>query len=115
MAKRLRRAVRAWFDARYIPRAEHRDAVRDILWEVQAAGRELAELRREVETMRARLAKPVTAPVTAPVKVPDPRQTARWDDAHRLASETASAVDHLLQNEILLWQAVDRIDLEGAT
>ncbi|WP_225878847.1 hypothetical protein [Spongiactinospora rosea] len=41
---------------------------------------------------------------------PDQARMARWDDAHRLAVETASAMDRILQNEVLLWQAVDRVE-----
>ncbi|GLW06169.1 hypothetical protein Misp01_12990 [Microtetraspora sp. NBRC 13810] len=105
---RLRRAVRAWLDARYVTRVDHRHDIRDSLWEVQALGRELVALRREVERLRAQVTTLTERPRAA--AAPDPRQTARWDEAHRLAHETATAVDRLLQNEVLLWQAVDRID-----
>ena len=101
---RLREAVRGRLDARYVTRVDHRHAVRDSLWEIQAVGREVAALRRDVERLRAQV------DALARRAGPDPRRAARWDEAHRLAEETATAMDRLLQNEVLLWQAVDRID-----
>ncbi|WP_329085366.1 MULTISPECIES: hypothetical protein [unclassified Streptosporangium] len=94
----LRRAVLGWFDSRYISRADHRQDVKDALWEVQTLAREVTSLRAEVVELRARV---------AGVKL-DPARAGRWDDAHRLAQETAVALDGVLQNEVLLWQAVDR-------
>ncbi|WP_344918013.1 hypothetical protein [Streptosporangium oxazolinicum] len=99
----LRRAVLGWFDSRYISRADHRQDVKDALWEVQTLAREVTSLRAEVVELRARV---------AGVKL-DPARAGRWDDAHRLAQETAVALDGVLQNEVLLWQAVDRAN-EGA-
>ncbi|GGK50276.1 hypothetical protein Ppa06_09380 [Planomonospora parontospora subsp. parontospora] len=103
---RLRRVVRNWFDSRYISRADHRRDIRDALWEVQTLGREVTALRaeadglrREVGRLRARSAGPGI----------DAERAARWDDAHRLAQETAAALERVLQNEVLLWQAVDRV------
>ena len=96
---RLRRAVRGWFDSRYISRADHRQDIKDALWEVQTLAREVTALRAEVEGLRARVAG----------TGPDQAQVKRWDDAHRLAQETAVALDQVLQNEVLLWQAVDRL------
>ncbi|MFF5212372.1 hypothetical protein [Streptosporangium sp. NPDC000396] len=95
---RLRRVVRGWFDARYISLADHRQDIRDALWEVQTLGREVTALRAEVDRLRAQVAKAGV----------DQTQVKRWDDAHRLAQETAVAMDRVLQNEVLLWQAVDR-------
>ncbi|MEU3165231.1 hypothetical protein [Streptosporangium sp. NPDC006930] len=94
----LRRAVLGWFDSRYISRADHRQDVKDALWEVQTLAREVTALRAEVVELRARV---------AGVKL-DPVRAGRWDDAHRLAQETAVALDGVLRNEVLLWQAVDR-------
>ncbi|MER6829495.1 hypothetical protein ABT352_26165 [Streptosporangium sp. NPDC000563] len=94
----LRRAVLGWFDSRYISRADHRQDVKDALWEVQTLAREVTALRAEVVELRTRV---------AGVKL-DPVRAGRWDDAHRLAQETAVALDGVLRNEVLLWQAVDR-------
>ncbi|MGV9597547.1 hypothetical protein ACWDR1_12840 [Streptosporangium sandarakinum] len=101
---RLRSAVRGWFDSRYISLAEHRQDIKDALWEVQVLRREVTTLRAEVERLQARAAK---APAPAGRTV-DEARARRWDDAHRLATETASAMERVLQNEVLLWQAVDR-------
>ena len=95
---RLRRAVLGWFDSRYISRADHRQDIKDALWEVQTLGREIVSLRAEVGELRAQVEK---------VRL-DPVRAERWDDAHRLSEETAVAMDGVLQNEVLLWQAVDR-------
>jgi hypothetical protein len=62
----------------------------------------MASLQDEVE--RLRNARPATAPTT---------DKARLDDTHRLAQETAKALDGVLQNEVLLWQAID--DLKSRT
>ncbi|MER5621302.1 hypothetical protein [Streptosporangium sp. NPDC002544] len=99
----LRRAVLGWFDSRYISRADHRQDVKDALWEVQTLAREVTSLRAEVVELRARVAGVAL----------DPARAGRWDDAHRLAQETAVALDGVLQNEVLLWQAVDRAAGEG--
>ncbi|MCF6469194.1 hypothetical protein FAF44_12435 [Nonomuraea sp. MG754425] len=96
---RLRKAVRTWFDSRYISIADHRQDIRDALWEVQTLRREMATLQNEVE--RLRKARPA-----APAK-PDPALKAKVEDAHRLAQETAKALDGVLQNEVLVWQAID--------
>ncbi|MEQ4719033.1 hypothetical protein [Nonomuraea sp. B19D2] len=96
---RLRKAVRTWFDSRYISISDHRQDIRDALWEVQTLRREMATLQSEVE--RLRNARPV-----ATDKV-DKTDKAKLDDAHRLAQETAKALDGVLQNEVLVWQAID--------
>ncbi|WP_204358434.1 hypothetical protein [Streptosporangium sp. 'caverna'] len=96
---RLRRVVLGWFDSRYISRADHRQDIKDALWEVQTLGREIVSLRAEVGELRAQVEK---------VRL-DPARAKRWDDAHRLSEETAVALDGVLQNEVLLWQAVDRL------
>ncbi|MBB6546448.1 hypothetical protein [Nonomuraea rubra] len=96
---RLRKAVRTWFDSRYISIADHRQDIRDALWEVQTLRREMATLQSEVERLRS--ARPAAAPG------PDPALKAKLDDTHRLAQETARAMDGVLQNEVLVWQAID--------
>jgi hypothetical protein len=96
---RLRKAVRRWFDSRYISIADHRQDIRDALWEVQTLRREMATLQNEVERLRS--ARPAAAPK------PDPALRAKLDDTHRLAQETAKALDGVLQNEVLVWQAID--------
>jgi hypothetical protein len=98
---RLRKAVRTWFDSRYISIADHRQDIRDALWEVQTLRREMATLQGEVE--RLRKARPAAAGPVA--------DRAKIDDTHRLAQETAKALDGVLQNEVLVWQAID--DLRG--
>ncbi|MDF2707026.1 MAG: hypothetical protein K0R62_2678 [Nonomuraea muscovyensis] len=95
---RLRQAVRTWFDARYISIADHRQDIRDALWEVQTLRREMATLQAEVERLRKAPVRQPAAPKT---------DTTRLDDAHRLAQETAKALDGVLQNEVLVWQAID--------
>ncbi|MER7504141.1 hypothetical protein AB0L05_04700 [Nonomuraea pusilla] len=96
---RLRKAVRAWFDSRYISVADHRQDIKDALWEVQTLRREVTTLQAEVERLRqARQAAPGGL---------GQADRARLDDAHRLSQETARALDGLLQNEVLLWQAID--------
>ncbi|GGS74092.1 hypothetical protein ACFFV7_05920 [Nonomuraea spiralis] len=90
---RLRKAVRTWFDSRYISVADHRQDIRDALWEVQTLRREMATLQGEVERLR-NLRPPVA-------------DKARADDTYRLAQETAKSLDNVLQNEVLVWQAID--------
>ncbi|WP_214409520.1 hypothetical protein [Sphaerisporangium fuscum] len=102
MPPRVRRAVLARLDARFVTRADHRQDVKDALWEVQALKREITTLRREVEQLRREVRR--AAPAS-----PDKALAAKVDEAHRLATETASSVDHLLQSEVLLWQAVDAL------
>lgn len=99
----LRRAVRGWFDSRYVSLADHRQDIKDTLREVQTLGREVTALRAEIDRLRERVAKAGV----------DQAQARRWDDAHRLAQETAVAMDGVLQNEVLLWQAVDRLPSPG--
>ncbi|GAA2213177.1 hypothetical protein GCM10009850_086390 [Nonomuraea monospora] len=97
---RLRKAVRTWFDSRYISIADHRQDIRDALWEVQTLRREMATLQSEVERLR-------NARPAASSPKPDPALKARIDDTQRLAQETAKAMDGVLQNEVLVWQAID--------
>jgi hypothetical protein len=96
---RLRKAVRTWFDSRYISIADHRQDIRDALWEVQTLRREVAALQGEVE--RLRKARPPAV------------DKARIDDTYRLAQETARALDGVLQNEVLVWQAIDELRARG--
>ncbi|NUR92320.1 MAG: hypothetical protein HOY71_50310 [Nonomuraea sp.] len=92
---RLRQRVRAAFDSRYISIADHRQDIRDALWEVQTLRREVKDLRTEVERLRKASTRPV------PV--------AKDEDTKRLAQETAKALDGVLQNEVLIWQAIDEL------
>ncbi|MFC4112463.1 hypothetical protein [Nonomuraea zeae] len=102
---RLRKTVRTWFDSRYISIADHRQDIRDALWEVQTLRREMATLQGEVERLRkARAAAPDR---TADRAADRAAEKARLDDTHRLAQETAKALDGVLQNEVLVWQAID--------
>lgn len=94
----MTRAVRSRIDARYVTKADHRRAVKDVLWEVQMLRREVVALRGEVDRLR----KTAKAPA-APPSARDPRAA----EAHRLATETAEALDKVLQNEIRVWQAID--------
>lgn len=96
----VRRALLGRLDARYVTRADHRQDVRDSLWEVQALKREITALRREVEQLRKRAGDGGRPSA-------DPAARAKAEEAHRLATETAASVDHLLQTEVLLWQAID--------
>ncbi len=93
---RLRSAVRSWFDSRYISITDHRQDIKDALWEVQTLRREMAALQSEVERLRS-----AGPPVKGGV------DKAAFDQTRRLAQETAKALDGLLRNEVLLWQAVD--------
>ncbi|WP_201761924.1 MULTISPECIES: hypothetical protein [unclassified Nonomuraea] len=119
---RLRKAVRTWFDSRYISIADHRQDIRDALWEVQTLRREMATLQGEVE--RLRNARPPAAAArthsagagdragsadsrVGRVEVKADKAYGKADDAHRLAQETAKALDGVLQNEVLVWQAID--------
>jgi hypothetical protein len=95
---RLRKAVRTWFDSRYISISDHRQDIRDALWEVQTLRREMATLQSEVE--RLRNARPTASGIGRTDKT-------KLDDTHRLAQETAKALDGVLQNEVLVWQAID--------
>ncbi|GAA0992345.1 hypothetical protein GCM10009555_081210 [Acrocarpospora macrocephala] len=49
---RLRRAVRARIDARYVTKADHLRDIRDTLWEVQMLRREVVAMRRELDRLR---------------------------------------------------------------
>ncbi|MGI5273827.1 hypothetical protein ACQEUU_32130 [Nonomuraea sp. CA-218870] len=106
---RLRQAVRSWFDSRYISIADHRQDIRDALWEVRTLRREMAALQGEVERLRTAVKR--QPPDKAQAGVADAQRLA--GDAHRLARETAQALDGLLQNEVLIWQAID--DLRDRT
>jgi hypothetical protein len=99
---KVRGAVRAWFDARYVALADHRKDVRDALWEVKSLRREVVALRNEVERLRKER-RPAAAPA-------DGGMPAKVGEARRLAEETAAAADRLLQSEVLIWQAVDRLE-----
>ncbi|MEU8174554.1 hypothetical protein AB0C14_16875 [Microbispora hainanensis] len=99
---RLRRALLSRLDSRYVTKPAHRQDLKDALWEVQMLRREVVGLRDEVDRLR----RVATAPVrqsAAPTPAPDPKAA----EAHRLATETAVAVDTLLQNEMRIWQAID--------
>lgn len=98
---RLGRAVRFRIDARYVTKTDHRQDIKDTLWEVQMLRREVVALRREVDRLRQ-------APGAAKT-VADPRAA----QAQRLATETAEALDQVLQNEVLIWQAIDGLKIDG--
>lgn len=100
---RLRKAVRRWFDSRYISVADHRQDIKDALWEVQTLRREMTALRGEVTALRAQVERLGQAVPPGGSRL----DVHKLDDTHRLAQETARALDGLLQNEVLLWQAVD--------
>jgi hypothetical protein len=106
---RLRTAVRTWFDSRYISIADHRQDIRDALWEVQTLRREVATLHGEVERLRSTPPPPAAGKAPA-APVVDKTQ---FNDTRRLAQETAKALDRVLQNEVLVWQAID--DLRSRT
>ncbi|MEV0621319.1 hypothetical protein AB0I81_48875 [Nonomuraea sp. NPDC050404] len=108
---RLRKAVRTWFDSRYISISDHRQDIRDALWEVQTLKREMVTLQGEVERLRD--ARP---PMTggAAGSAADKALRAKVDNTHRLAQETAKAMDGVLQNEVLVWQAIDGLRAEPA-
>ncbi|GGO05018.1 hypothetical protein GCM10010116_10050 [Microbispora rosea subsp. aerata] len=99
---RLRRALLSRLDSRYITKSDHRRDLKDALWEVQMLRREVVALRNEVDRLRRTGGAPVKA-------TPEPRVTAdpKAAEAYRLATETAEAVDTLLQNEMRIWQAID--------
>ncbi|WP_084959999.1 hypothetical protein [Thermoactinospora rubra] len=102
---RVRAAVRARLDARYAARAELRaalDEVSALRGEVAALGSRLSELGGEVAALREQVERLRAAARQA-------------DDTRRLALETAEALDRVLQDEVLLWQAVDAArPLDGA-
>ncbi|MFG2075942.1 hypothetical protein SAMN05421874_102611 [Nonomuraea maritima] len=104
---RLRKAVRTWFDSRYISIADHRQDIRDALWEVQTLRREVATLHKEVERLRE-----TRTPQPAENRADQALRT-RLDDTGRLARETAAALDGVLQNEVLVWQAIDALRARG--
>lgn len=99
---RLRRALLARLDGRYVTKQDHRQDLRDALWEVESLKREVVALRREVERLQ-RAADSATGAKS------DPETSRKAADAHRLATETAASLDHLLQNEVLVWQAIDEL------
>ena len=99
---RLRRAILSRLDRRYVTKQDHRQDLRDALREVEALKREVVALRREVERLRR-------AGGQAKGGAADPETARTAADAHRLATETAAGVDHLLQREVLLWQAIDEL------
>ncbi|MEU7896097.1 hypothetical protein AB0B45_24990 [Nonomuraea sp. NPDC049152] len=98
---RLRKAVRSWFDSRYISVADHRQDIKDALWEVQTLRREVTTLQAEVQRLR-------TTPRPSEARS-EHKQDPKAEEAHRLAFETAQALDRVLQNEVLVWQAIDEL------
>ncbi|TQS26830.1 hypothetical protein [Microbispora sp. KK1-11] len=99
---RLRRALLSRLDSRYVTKPDHRQDLKDALWEVQMLRREVVALRDEVDRLRRAPATPAKPPA-APKATADPKAA----EAHRLATETAQAVDTLLQSEMRIWQAID--------
>lgn len=92
------RRVRSRIDARYVTKADHRRDIKDALWEVRMLRREVESLRNEVDRLRKTAKMSVT---------PAPARDPRIAEAHRLATETADALDRVLQNEVRVWQAID--------
>ncbi|MEV7806123.1 hypothetical protein AB0O28_24565 [Microbispora sp. NPDC088329] len=101
---RLRRALLSRLDSRYVTKPDHRQDLKDALWEVQMLRREVVALRDEVDRLRRTAVTPVKA-APQPKATPDPKAA----EAHRLATETAEAVDTLLQSEMRIWQAIDEL------
>jgi hypothetical protein len=103
---RLGRMVRSRIDARYVTKIDHRRDIKDALWEVQMLRREVVSLRREVDRLRQGpgAVKSVTDSRAA---AQSQRLVADTAQARRLATETAEALDQVLQNEVLVWQAID--------
>ncbi|MEU6429312.1 hypothetical protein ABZ860_25730 [Microbispora sp. NPDC046973] len=99
---RLRRALLSRLDSRYVTKPDHRQDLKDALWEVQMLRREVVALRDEVDRLRRGTGTQVKT-------APEPRVTTdpKAAEAHRLATETAEAVDTLLQSEMRIWQAID--------
>ena len=103
----VRRWLLARLDARYVTATSHRRDIKDTLWEINMLRRELVGLREGVDRLRkAAEARPAQA---APAS--DPRVA----EAHRLATETAAALDKVLQNEVRVWQAIDELRARLAT
>ena len=117
LASRLRRAVRARIDARYVTKDVHRQDLKDALWEVQKLRKEIIALRDEVAQRRevVALREEVVAlrrKVSAPA--PKPPVDPRIAQAHRLATQTAESLDHVLQNEVRIWQALDGLSAQAS-
>jgi len=103
----VRRWLLARLDARYVTSTSHRRDIKDTLWEINMLRRELVGLREEVDRLRkAAEGRPAQA---APAS--DPRVA----EAYRLATETAAALDKVLQNEVRVWQAIDELRARLAT
>ncbi|MBX6382800.1 MAG: hypothetical protein IRZ07_07465 [Microbispora sp.] len=97
---RLRRALLSRLDSRYVTKPDHRQDIKDALWEVKMLRREVVALRGEVDRLRR-------TGGTAVKPAPEPKADPKAAEAYRLATETAEAVDTLLQNEMRIWQAID--------
>ncbi|MEV4162414.1 hypothetical protein [Nonomuraea dietziae] len=106
---RLKKAVRSWFDSRYISVADHRQDIKDALWEVQTLRREVTTLQEEVRRLRAVRQQGPQPTAQAAAATAATAVAEKAAEAHRLAHETAQALDRVLQNEVLLWQAVDEL------
>ncbi|MCT9931353.1 hypothetical protein N5079_14110 [Planotetraspora sp. A-T 1434] len=100
---RLRRAVRSRTDARYVTKTDHRQDIKDTLWEIQMLRREVVALRGEVDRLWQAVQTGSGRPSSAVKGGSDPRAA----EAHRLATETAEALDTVLRNEVRIWQAID--------
>jgi septal ring factor EnvC (AmiA/AmiB activator) len=105
---RLRRALWSRLDARYVTKPDHRQDIKDTLWEVQMLRREVVALRGEIDRLRR-------AASAAPAQSARPAASdGRAAEAHRLATETAEALDTLLQSEMRIWQAIDDLSARVA-
>jgi hypothetical protein len=119
---RLRRAFRSRLDARYITKADHRQDVRslreeyrrlhqeandDRKREAEHALREIELLRHEVAALRDEVVRLRDATKESLQKVKSVSDGAA--QARRLATEGAGAIDHVLQSEVRIWQAIDTL------
>lgn len=102
---RLRRALWSRLDARYVTKPDHRQDIKDTLWEIQMLRREVVALRGEIDRLRR------TTPAQPARPAPSDGRAA---EAHRLATETAEALDTLLQSEMRIWQAIDDLSARVA-
>ncbi|GAA1310590.1 hypothetical protein Psi02_39400 [Planotetraspora silvatica] len=93
--------------AKDIAKAIAKDVVKDVVSAaVKDAQRENQSLREEIVALRAevRALKQLTATVN--------KANDQAVKGHRLAERTAEALDHVLQNEVRVWQAIDGLSAQ---